>query len=96
MEFGTNRTLAVVKLPLVQTHEAKPFPDMESGVCWARCKTGAMGLTRAARETCRGFFWSGSPVKPLFMVSIGTCSVADDFFEVCPDDATTSCGRSGR
>ena len=29
--IGTNRTLAVVKLPRVQTHEAKPFPDMSQG-----------------------------------------------------------------
>ena len=34
--------------------------------------------------------------KTLSIFAIGTCSVADDFFDVCPDDATTSCGRSGR
>ena len=34
--------------------------------------------------------------ETLVLVSIGTSSVADDFFDVCPDDATTSCGRSGR
>ncbi len=50
--------------------------------------SGKRDLSRIllVRESC----------ETLVLVSIGTSSVADDFFDVCPDDATTSCGRSGR
>ena len=51
--------------------------------------------TGGKRDLSRILLVRGSCETPV-LFAIGTCSVADDFFEVRPDDATTSCGRSGR